>query len=381
MKITKIVGFSLSSPYGNGKGNVMGQPLGFKSVGFVEVYTDSGLIGLGETYAGVYAPELIEPVARFIGARLVGLNPLEPEKIAEKAQIPFISRNGLFCSVYSAIDIALWDIAGQAAGKPIHELLNSNDRSALKTYASGGSAAIDANSVAADAASAREKGFSAFKMRVGVQDWRIDLERINAAKEALGNKTGLMIDAIMGTISPPWTIGIALKRIKDLERFNPIWLEEPLHPDDMINLRRLRGATSVPVASGEALTGFLDYSSYLSSGAIDVIQVDPTHCGGLSIGKKIIEMAHGLGIRTAMHVWGSSAAIAANTHLAFSHPNVEWLEVPMVPFELSSKMSSSTLNQGSQALAKKPTEPGLGAALTSELKAHYKMIPGSGYKL
>jgi len=379
MKIIKVVGFSLSSPYGNG--NVLGQPLGVKSAGFVQVYTDSGLVGLGETYAGVYAPELIEPVAQFIGARLIGLDPLQPELIAEKAHIPFISRNGLFCSVYSAIDIALWDIAGQASGKPIHELLSSESRPPLKAYASGGSAAMDAAGVAADATVARNDGFSAFKMRVGVQDWCVDLERVNAAKEALGNETGLMVDAIMGTISPPWTLDIALRRINDLEKFKPIWLEEPLHPDDMVNLHKLRGSTNVPVATGEALTGFLDYASYLSLGAVDVIQVDPTHCGGITMGRKIIKMAHSLRIPTAMHVWGSSAAWAANAHLAFSHPGVEWLEVPMVAFELSSKMSSPIRNPGSQAFAKKPTDPGLGAVLTDELKEHYKMIPGSGYKL
>jgi L-alanine-DL-glutamate epimerase-like enolase superfamily enzyme len=379
MKITKIVGFSLSSPYGGGK--VLGQPLGVKSVGFVEVHTDDGFIGLGETYAGVYAPELIEPVAQFIGSRLLGLNPLQPELIAEKAHIPFISRNGLFCSVYSAIDIALWDIAGQAASKPVHELLNPEGRPPIRAYASGGSAAMAPQAVAADAALARKAGFSAFKMRVGVQDWNVDLERVAAAREALGNDTGLMIDAIMGTISPPWKIDVALKRIKDLARFNPIWLEEPLHPDDMVNLKKLRGVTKIAVATGEALTGFLDYSAYLSSGAVDVIQVDPTHCGGITMGKKIIDMAHSLGIPTAMHVWGSSAALAANAQLAFSHPSVEWMEVPMVSLELSSQMSQAEQSKGNNAYATKPARPGLGVSLSDELKDRYKMVPGSGYKL
>lgn len=379
MKITKILGYSLSSPYGDGK--ILGQPLGVKSVGFVEVHTDSGLIGLGETYAGVYAPELIEPIAEFIGSRLIGLDPRNPEKIAEKAHIPFISRNGIFCSVYSAIDIALWDIAGQAAGKPIHELLNPEGRSALKQYASGGSAAWDPEAVGKDAALARSKGFSAFKMRVGVQDWKIDLERVAAAKEALGNDTGLMIDAIMGTINPPWTLDVATSRINDLAPFNPIWLEEPLHPDDMLNLKKLRGINKVAVATGEALTGWLDYSAYLSAGAVDMIQVDPTHCGGITMGMRIIELAHNLGIPAAMHVWGSSAAYAANAQLAFAHPNVEWLEVPMVSLELTKNMPSLIAAEGSQSHAKKPTTPGLGTSLSTETKDRYKMVTGSGYKL
>ena len=379
MKITKIVGFSLSSPYGDGK--VLGQPLGVKSVGFVEVHTDSGLVGLGEAYAGVYVPELIESVANFIGSRLIGLNPLEPEVVAEKSHIPFISRNGLFCSVYSAIDTALWDIAGQAAGVPIHELLNPKGRSPMRAYASGGSAAMSPEKVAADATLARKLGFSAFKMRVGVQDWATDLKRVAAAKEALGSDTGLMIDAIMGTISPPWTVDQALSRVKDLEAFSPIWLEEPLHPDDMVNIKKLRGATKVSIATGEALTGYLDYSAYLASGAVDMIQVDPTHCGGITMGMKIIKLADSLGIPVAMHVWGSSAALAANAHLAFGHSNVEWMEVPMVSFELSPKMSDEVQSQKSEAFAYKPTKPGLGVSLNAELKEKYKMVSGSGYKL
>jgi L-alanine-DL-glutamate epimerase-like enolase superfamily enzyme len=379
MKITKIAGFSLSSPYGNGK--VLGQPLGVKSVGFVEVHTDEGLIGLGETYAGVYAPELIAPIAKFIGSYLIGSDPTQPELVAQKAHIPFISRNGLFCSVYSAIDIALWDIAGQSLGKPIHELLNPDGRSPVRAYASGGSAAMSPQLVAEDAALAKKAGFSAFKMRVGVQDWSVDLQRVAAARTALGSDTGLMIDAIMGTISPSWTVDIALSRIKDLAHFNPLWLEEPLHPDDMINLRKLRGVTKIAVATGEALTGYLDYSAYLSTGAVDVIQVDPTHCGGITMGKKIIDMAHSLGIPTAMHVWGSSAAYAANTQLAFSHPSVEWMEVPMISLELNAAMSKPTAHEKIQAYTRKPDSPGLGVTLSEELKERYKMVPGSGYKL
>lgn len=379
MKITKVVGFSLSSPYGDGK--VLGQPLGVKSVGFVEVYTDSGLVGLGETYAGVYTPELIAPIAEYIGAKLIGLDPLNPEMIAQKSHIPFISRNGIFCSVYSAIDIALWDIAAQAKNKPIHELLFPEGRPAMRAYASGGSAAMSPEKVAADAAIARQKGFSAFKMRVGIQDWEIDLMRVSAAKEALGSETGLMIDAIMGTISPPWTVDVASRRIKDLASYNPIWLEEPLHPDDVLNIKKLKGLTNIAVATGEALTGYLDYSAYLSSRAVDIIQVDPTHCGGITAGKKIIEQAANFGIPVAMHVWGSSAAYAANAHLAFGHPNVEWMEVPMVEFELSSFMSDKKIERESEAFAFKPTGAGLGARLSSELKEKYKMVSGSGYKL
>lgn len=346
----------------------------------MEVHTDSGLVGLGETYAGVYAPELIAPVTKFISQRLVGLDPRDPEKVAEKAKFPFIGRNGLFCSVYSAIDIALWDIAGQAADKPIHELLYPEGRPSMPSYASGGSAAMSREEVAKDASLALEAGFGAFKMRVGVQDWKTDIARVEAARKILGN-SHLMVDAIMGTINPPWTLETAMERLKNLAEYSPYWLEEPLYPDDVILQGKLRNLTKVKIASGEALTGWLDYSAYLKLGAVDIIQVDPTHCGGITLGKKIIDQAHALGIPTAMHVWGSAAAYLANSQLAFSHPSVEWMEVPMVSLELTAKMLPTLEQTIYTGLTPKPNGPGLGVSLTAELKECYEMVVGSGYRL
>jgi L-alanine-DL-glutamate epimerase-like enolase superfamily enzyme len=346
----------------------------------VEVHTDSGLVGLGETYAGVYAPELIAPITEFISPLILGLNPLDPEAVAIGGRIPFLSRNGLFCSVYSAIDIALWDIAGQFYKKPIHELLYPANDHRVKAYASGGSAAKSSDEVQADAILALEKGFSGFKMRVGVQSWKDDLKRIAAAKQALGS-THLMIDAIMGTVNPPWDLNTAKDKLFQMADFNPYWLEEPLHPDFALEQRKLKGLTQIKIASGEALTGWLDFTSYLSVGAVDIIQVDPTHCGGITLGRKIIELAAQMRIPTAMHVWGSSVAYAANAHLAFSHPSVEWLEVPMVSLELSEKVPLISEKIGNNSFSGKPIEPGLGVSFSSEIKEKYKLVPGSGYKI
>ncbi|MCH7656601.1 MAG: hypothetical protein IIC95_11580 [Chloroflexi bacterium] len=120
MIVTDVIGYALSSPYG--ANDSLGQPLGVKSIGLIEVHTDAGLVGFGETYSGVYAPELVEPAAAFWKPSLLGKDPLDEAASADLLlSIPFVGRSGLLSSVFGGIEIALWDIRGKAAGRPAHE--------------------------------------------------------------------------------------------------------------------------------------------------------------------------------------------------------------------------------------------------------------------
>ena len=117
MKITNVDGYCLSSPYGDGK--VFGQPLGVKSIGIVEVKTDDGLVGIGETYSGVYVPELIKPTVKLIESLIVGMNPLNIEDVYNSMDIPFVGMNGFIRSVIGGIEMALWDISGKIQDKSL----------------------------------------------------------------------------------------------------------------------------------------------------------------------------------------------------------------------------------------------------------------------
>lgn len=378
MKITKVIGYALSSRYGDGK--VLGQPLGVKSIGFVEVHTDEGLTGFGEAYSGIYVPELMEPVIDFLGSRMLGMDPTDPEKIANLVQIPFVSRNGLVSNLYSAIDIALWDIKSQALALPLHKVLNPNGLGNKRVYASGGSAAFQPDELRRDVDKVLALGFDSFKMRVGHQAWERDLERVTTVREALGSERFLMVDAIMGSINPPWSSAVARTRLKDLAVFRPYWVEEPLHPSDLPGLIELHADSPVKIATGEALSGSLEYSSYLASGAVDIMQLDVTHCGGITKALEIVGMAKRFGVPLAMHVWGSGVAMAANAHLAFAANEVEWLEIPMVDLEISAQMASvKTAIKNGRMTA--PTSVGLGVSVTREMKERYRFVTGSGFRL
>ena len=380
MIIADIVGYALSSPYG--KGITLGHPLGLKSIGLVEVYTDTGRVGTGETYAGVYAPELIEPVVTFLKRFLLGLDVENQDLVRNRvAHIPFIGRNGIISSVYSAIDIALWDLKGKAAGKPIWALLNGNRyRDGVNLYASGGSAALEPADIEAELDRVLERGFDSYKMRVGLQDWSTDLERVAVARSRLGESRRLMIDAIMGTHKVPWNLETAAARAADLASVHPFWLEEPLYPGDVAAHAQLRAATSIPIASGEALTGLWEFAQYLHSDGLDIVQPDVTHCGGFSVARDVLRLAGETNTRVAMHVWGSSVAFTANAHFALAFPEVEYLEVPTVPLEVSAQIDPEFYNLSGSSL-KAPGKPGLGIELTPETKKHYNYVPETGYRL
>ena len=374
MKINKVIGYCLSSSYGDG--NVFGQPLGAKSIGLVEVHTDSGIIGIGETYAGVYVPELIEPTVRFIESLILGMNPLDIHKVYDCMNIPFVGAGGLIRSVVGAIEIALWDIKGQAEHKPIYELLNEDSINSFDVYASGGSVAFDVDDIKQDVEYILDEGFSAYKMRVGVKSWGEDLQRVETARNILGYNS-LMVDAIMGTLDK-WNASDAIHKINDLEKYNLTWIEEPIHPSNLNELRCVYTNINIPIATGEALSGKLEFDSYLNSGTVDIIQPDITHCGGYIEAMRVIKEAKDRDIKVALHVWGSSVSLLSAVHLARSC-DVDWLEIPNVElsfmFEKYHELKNMVLHD-SYILG-----DGLGIHIPEDTKNSYKFIEGSGYRL
>ncbi len=376
MKISKVVGYCLSSPYGDGK--TFGQPAGVKSIGMVEVHTDSNVIGIGETYSGIYLPELIGPITNSLADLIVGYNPMEIDRIYDLLNIPFFGSTGIVKSVISAIDIALWDIKGQVLEKPIYQLLNDSVNNDVKVYASGGSVTFSTVEIQADIEKILKKGYHAYKMRIGYKSWEEDLERVRTARECLGNNYELMIDAIMGTLKNPWNKDIALNKIEDLKEFDPYWVEEPLHPTDLSGYRYLKEKASAKIAVGEAFCSAHEFEAYFD--AVDFIQPDVTNCGGFSSMINIINAAKSNDIPVALHVWGSAVSILANLHIACVFSNVEWFEMPQVRLDIFSDYISRLITIDNGYISA-PETVGLGISINEQIKKEYRFVLGSGYKV
>ncbi len=377
IKIAQVRGFSLSSPYGSGKN--LGQQKGVKSIGFVEVITESGVKGLGETYAGVYSPELVGPVVQFLSGFVEGRLVGDEAIIQNLAEIPFIGRNGLLRSIASAIDIAIWDLRGKILGKPIYQLLTESSKNSVNVYASSGSATLSPEEIVKDVNSVLNDGHTAYKMRVGYQDWASDLKRVEVARKIMSDKD-IMVDAIMGTLRPPWNAATAINRAKDLEMYNLRWIEEPVFPDNISELVEVRQGSKTPIAAGEAYSGWGEYQNVITAHAVDVLQFDATHSGGITACMSLANESKIHKLDSAVHVWGSAVAISANASISVGCPDISFLEIPMVHLDITQDMwiEAPSIKNG---ICRISDVPGLGVELSEDIKNKYKLVPGSGYRL
>ena len=218
-------------------------------------------------------------------------------------------------------------------------------------------------------------------MRVGINSWDQDLKRIEAARNTL-NKNNLMIDAIMGTINPQWTTEIAIERINDIFDFNPYWLEEPLTSDNLNGYTQLTKLNKVKIACGESLTNWLDFESFITNNAINILQVDATHCGGITTAIKIINLAEKFKIPVAMHIWGSTIALLANANLALAFDTVKWFEIPLVELNLSNDIYTNPYKISENKIQFNLSESdGFDIEISKKNKLKYSFIQESGYKI
>lgn len=377
MKISEIKSYNFSSIFA--AKNTFGNSKGLKNISLVTVKTKCGLEGIGETYIGIYIPELILPVIKELRDFLVGKNP--EEIVKKKIHIPFVSRSGLFKNIYSAVDIAMWDIIAKKRKKPLYKIL-SKTTNKYKIYSSGGLVNSNKSQLKEEIIRAKKSGHQGFKMRVGKKNWEVDLSRVDFAYNCTKKfKLNLMVDSIMGTINPPWNLKKDFYKVKNLTK-KVYWLEEPFHPDNYEDYKELVKKKIVTVATGEALSGELDYKSYLYNELCNFIQIDVTNCGGISDAMNILKIAKKQKIKIAMHVWGSKVASMANAHFAYAFPEVKWLEYPLMQPQINQFIDSEFKNNMHFNFNKNPKYFGLGLKYNiKKLGSKFKYVNDSKYRI
>tara|TARA_B110000003_G_C16592502_1_gene512371 strand:+ start:140 stop:1285 length:1146 start_codon:yes stop_codon:yes gene_type:complete len=372
-KVKKISGFTLSSPYGDGK--VFGQPKGVKSLSFIEVRSESGLSGFGETYSGIYAPALVPHIVDYLSPYIYNQSLSSLDFLDKLNNIPFIGHSGIIQSVISGIELALLDLIGKIQNKPVYQLFDAGTNKSVKCYYSGGSVAFSEREIEDDITKMKKLGFNAFKMRVGLQEWNKDIKRVNKASDILKSDK-LMVDAIMGTLEDKWSIDDALSKIKDLEKYNLEWIEEPLNPSDLSSYTKLCKASNIPVAMGEAYSGHIHFEGIKSNECADIIQVDTTHSMGF---RELLKFSNNTFQNKATHVWGSTLSFYANATLAVLSKNIDIHEFPSVEFAISNDIVKEKVKfQNSKLLIS--NYPGFGIDINDEIKNKYSYIENSGYK-
>src|SRR5579871_3066101 len=292
----------------------------------LEVLTDEGITGLGGVYT---SGALTEGAMGLLWPLLKGESAVEPERVTEKLRQSTFwqGRGGSVEHAISGIDIALWDIMGKACGQPVSRLLGGNYRNRIKPY---GSILFDEPApLRALLEDVVGRGFKAIKMGwrpFGRRDRKFDELLVRTARETVGDKVELMVDA--GGSEQFWPHGVnwARSTAKMLADYDIVWFEEPLPPDDLEGYIELRRHSPVPIATGEVLTRRQSFRPYLDRGAIDIIQPDCTKCGGLTEAWRIAWMAHDHNIRWVPHGWNTAIGLAADLHLAAAMPVASYVE-------------------------------------------------------
>jgi L-alanine-DL-glutamate epimerase-like enolase superfamily enzyme len=336
----------------------------------VAVHTDSGQVGLGSVFTNVglvrAALAILEPLYR-------GENALEPERVAEKLhQHTFwLGRGGSLTHAISGIDIALWDLLGQATGQPVGRLLGGRYRETVQPYAS---LLMDEPLKMRDHLQAvKAQGFRAFKIGwgpFGRSSSTLDRAIVQAAREAVGAESRLMVDA--GASDAYWNNGYkwALNTAQMLAEYDVYWFEEPLSPDALEDYKNLREHAPLPIAGGEVLTRRQAFQPWLEARAFDIVQPDVTKVGGLSEERRIAWMAQEHGVRFIPHGWNTAVGLAADLHLASAFAGTDMVEyLTGSPFIDDITLGGWQLD--SQGMLAIPSTPGLGLQLDPDMVHKY----------
>lgn len=338
----------------------------------VVVTTDSGLQGFGEAKAAVgssgVCSSIVHCIEHELRPLLIGQDAHNINRIWEMVyngsrdhyalsrgrKFPILGRRGLTISALSGIDMALWDLKGKALGVPLVQLLGGACRDKMEAYASGGWASAEA--IGQQLNGYLAKGYKGVKMRVGIMDESVaaSIERVKAAREAIGPHIKLMADA-HGTFSVPE----AKQFCKGVEACNLYWFEEPISPDNRHGTAEVRASTSIPIAAGESEYTAFDIRDLLEIRALDVIQPDAAIIGGITETMRVAALAHAQQVELAPHCWGSAFSFMAGLSVALASPAAVVIEFSAG----GNPMMYELVDHAVQPVAgyfEVPTSPGLG---------------------
>lgn len=334
----------------------------------VRLTTDSGLVGYGEAKAPV-APQATKAIIDLLLADIVrGADPREVTVLWERMYAGMRVRGhraGFYLEAMSGIDIALWDLAAQAAGVSIASLLGGVFRNPIRVYASGlpaldrhaGSEALEA--LVHEAVRLRAEGYTGLKMALG-KGIEGDLRSVRAVRDRLGDDFLIYTDA-----AGVYDRAQALKLGRELEALRVAWLEMPIPPEDVDGYGQLAEALTLPIAL-DSLSSRYEVAEFIRRRGLDVVQPDVCRAGGITECRRIAELADAFGLAFAPHVSiGSAVHVAATLHLAAAMPNTMTSEYWIGDNPIGNAWLKQPIEvvDGYVAL---PVGSGLGIALTPE---------------
>lgn len=344
----------------------------------VKVFTDTGLIGIGETDS---SPLVIKSIIETPNSNLacfglkeilIGENPLDIDRLWEKMYdySNYLGRRGAGIHAISAIDIALWDIKGKHLNKPVSEIIGTQYRDKIRAYGTF----IPLPNPEDNKDIVRElkaKGFNSLKFGGGVlgDDPDTDVEIIKAVREEAGESFEIQIDLAAKWKTPEHTLMMA----KRLEPYNLNWIEEPIGSDDLIGYRNLGASIQPMIAGGETLTTIHEFQSFLEIGKPDLVQPDVTRCGGITESLRIYELSKKFDVKLVPHGFSTGILTAATAHFLAACETTDLIEYSQStsPLNLMLVKTPIVFKDGYLEV---PKGPGLGIELDEEIIKKYRVF-------
>jgi L-alanine-DL-glutamate epimerase-like enolase superfamily enzyme len=368
---------------------------------WVEVETDEGLTGLGESFRGTQAVEAA--LHELLAPQVVGADSRRIEAISRAALTPYLGFHSSSAEVRaaSAIDIALWDLKGQRHGVPVHEALGGasrleirayntcagysyNTRSAQRREIGGSDEALgpydDQVAFMRDAGALAEsllgEGYGAMKIwpfdpfantgghTISLPDLKTGLEPFRKIRAAVGDRIEVMCE-----LHSLWGMHAAERICRALEDYGVFWAEDPLNKmDDGLGLADLRRRVKVPICGSETLAGAASFRTLLAADALDIVMLDIAWCGGLTEARKIAALAEAYNKPVAPHDCTGPVALMAGLHLALHAPTAIFQEVVRATLATWYRELVTELPVIRNGMVLAPTAPGLGLALNPQVK-------------
>lgn len=315
---------------------------------FVNLETEDGLLGTGYAYTvGTGGRAILALLQHDLLDRVIGEDAREIERIWQ--QLFFATHATAVGAITSlalaAIDIALWDLRGKAAGQPLWMLAGGARQSVPLYDTEGGWLNLSPEQLVAGATNAVQRGMAGVKLKIGKDDPHEDLERVRAVRDAIGPSIDLMLDA-----NQAFDRASARRRARLLEQVDPFWIEEPLPADDLTGHRRLARSTPIPIAVGESIYSPAGFAEYVAAGAASILQADAARVGGITPWLKIAHLAEASDLTIAPHF-----LMELHVSLACAVPNAIYVE--HIPQLHPICRSGLTIRDG-RAVA--PSAPGVG---------------------
>jgi L-alanine-DL-glutamate epimerase-like enolase superfamily enzyme len=356
----------------------------------VRVHTDEGVTGIGQAESPSLVIDAIVRNSRGLKALILGEDPVQVQRLWQKMYdaTGLYGRRGVTIAAIGAVETALWDIAGKASGRPVHELVwrsfastkaNTEPLLRVTPYATVYPSGSDLGELRERVGQAVDRGFQAVKIEEGPGmfgnvDLATDVAVVRTAREVLGPDRELLID-----VQNKWpTAGRALATILAIEEYRPYFIEAPLPADNLEGYARLADTVDTLIAVGDwGFTTRHEFRDIMERGRVDVVQPSSVRSGGIHEILNIAEEAYRRGLLCIPHAWCHMVGVAAELHMAAVAPNMPFIEFPMAfpDSPLISGLLTPSLDVGPDGTIEVPQRPGLGFELDEDTLSRYRVAP------